>query len=877
MENLNQVTDPNQGTNSKPVPDLAPTQSVNNPPTLAPEKTSQTAVGTANQLTRSTDPSAYSTPWENAATTSTTEPETVTPSPIPSPTSSSNTPEPPPPSSTISKGLFGKGPLFLIVAALGLVLIGGAGFLGVKTFVLDKVTTLDLIPDDALFYLSLSVKNNPQALAAKDLIKKFPNGEKVITSLDKSITQSLSNSNNPFDDFLRLSKNELFLTQISKQEKGATSYPAMQNIVSFTDLLTGAKAQERLDKFTQDDAYAVSKKKYGDQNYLDLHLKEAETSAQPSTNFNCGIYSPSRTPCPEKAKPPTIFAQAINKFIIAGPKEDDIKKISDLAKLKASFGLSNKNKLKSIKDDPDHQAVAKFFPSQSFLKYYSNTPTTPYNSFLPAEGLSQSYLGIGATDLTITTDENSKTADHVVSGISVVAEKDGFKIDSLQLDTTKTKNENLKDPFLISESLANQIPATLNGISPAFYAETRNLKQIVNDQIDKIKDLAENSESRNQRKAFEQALKDWEEYKKTIKDSTNLDFDDDILSWLEGQNAMLFNAGSAKTAPEFIILATTKDQSKAENSLSKLAIRDYAAQSRDYARQSDLRSLASALGVYFIKHSKYPSSLSALTSETTTYLRTIPKDPSTKANYSYTTTGSTYTLKANLEDGRIYSILNGASSFSGEISKSAGRITPKVSDYSGVKIYTLQLYFYGELKLNLYFAVTKKKVILDFSVTDKSIKELIDFETKGGKTLLESDSWKDQFSQVKEKIGGFAFIEPIQFWGLVDYIKSFDSSYTSYLNSSTETAYKGYLKTLKSIRTLVTKQDSVYSISTFAKIVELPGPEKKEAEEAIDKLLDKDEINNYNSVLGVSTTTDYTDTDLVKEKTLNWLRGKFIP
>ncbi|HSX08902.1 MAG TPA: prepilin-type N-terminal cleavage/methylation domain-containing protein [Candidatus Saccharimonadales bacterium] len=79
------------------------------------------------------------------------------------------------------------------------------------------------------------------------------------------------------------------------------------------------------------------------------------------------------------------------------------------------------------------------------------------------------------------------------------------------------------------------------------------------------------------------------------------------------------------------------------------------ARARDAQRKSDLRQLQSALELYRADVGTYPAAPlaacgTALTSGGTTYIQKIPCDPSTKASYIYTTTGTTYTLTACLEN-----------------------------------------------------------------------------------------------------------------------------------------------------------------------------------------------------------------------------------
>ena len=80
--------------------------------------------------------------------------------------------------------------------------------------------------------------------------------------------------------------------------------------------------------------------------------------------------------------------------------------------------------------------------------------------------------------------------------------------------------------------------------------------------------------------------------------------------------------------------------------------------SRDAQRKSDVRQIQSALELYRSDNGIYPLSAAlsscggALSLSGVTYMSKVPCDPSTGTAYTYTSaTGSTYTLRACLENG----------------------------------------------------------------------------------------------------------------------------------------------------------------------------------------------------------------------------------
>jgi general secretion pathway protein G len=74
---------------------------------------------------------------------------------------------------------------------------------------------------------------------------------------------------------------------------------------------------------------------------------------------------------------------------------------------------------------------------------------------------------------------------------------------------------------------------------------------------------------------------------------------------------------------------------------------------RDATRKSDLRVIKASLENYYNEKGSYPAKLSDLTAGSTPYIKDLPKDPLTKNEYVYITTGnppSTFVLQAKLEN-----------------------------------------------------------------------------------------------------------------------------------------------------------------------------------------------------------------------------------
>ena len=77
---------------------------------------------------------------------------------------------------------------------------------------------------------------------------------------------------------------------------------------------------------------------------------------------------------------------------------------------------------------------------------------------------------------------------------------------------------------------------------------------------------------------------------------------------------------------------------------------------RDNRRMADLEKIRVALELYRQNvGTSYPAGLSSLVSG---YIQVLPTDPKTKANYSYTHSGYTYTITATLEETGDYTVTN---------------------------------------------------------------------------------------------------------------------------------------------------------------------------------------------------------------------------
>ncbi len=747
--------------------------------------------------------------------------------------------------------------LFIIVATI--FVLGLGGFL-VNEFVLNRISSLKLVSNDAQFYLSLSVKQNPQAKKAKTLIGKFPGGERILKEFDKYYAQYIGGADDPLSNISFYANSELLLSRISRAEN---KFDTTNRLFTIVDTESSKKANEGIGDFEDDKAqYQTTTNTYKGSKILSIKQKSEVELYNKNLGRKSYLEDSLSTP-----KPKSLFVTNIDKFIVASDKESDVQKAVALSQTRKFLGFGKGDDPKSVLDSNDHKDLSAFFQKETFLKFFQRDPITPYNLATP-------YYYSSVSTYPDSPESEARTFQKLSRAVDVSIAEDGAKINSYTLDLPDTDVKT--NSFKLSDSLASKLPKKFSGVAPTFYSETKNIKQQYQSQME-LAEKMKDSKNRTQREAFADYLKNLDKMKDSYKKTYGIDYEDDVINWLDGNTALIVNAGNAKKPPEFIVVAETKEQKKIEASFKKLKIPNYAQEANDATRKSDLREIASALANYYFTFQLYPSSLNELTttknprsfSKTNSYfLKTLPKDPTTGANYSYTPifNKTDYILSSQLEDGQTYT-LSSDNYYTGEYTgkKKENKISPESTDYKGTKIYSMNLYNYNDSKFYFYFAVAKDKTILSFSDSDKSVKEIIDF--KGGDSLTKNAAWKKQFSKI-DSVSDVSFIEPINLWGFVEYLQNVYPEYkdTASSYSGTQKTYfedmekvvKGYLQTVPSIGSVTSRKGKVLTISGFVNVVELPKKDKQNVEDALDRLMNLDESREssdttYKSVLGVNT------------------------
>ncbi len=792
----------------------------------------------------------------------------------PSPSTNNNVQQPPPkqPDSKppkISKpvGLFLHVPTkFKLLAAgvLSLAIIGIALVLGITHFI--GPNTLHFIPDSAEFYLGISVRNHPQVQKLKKLTEKFPGGAKIVEEPNQFRSEIFGAPKDPFEDIVRLAEKEIFLAKISddsvSDNNGTGAAPpgtttgggGLEKLINVVEMGSPKLADEKLNNFKEDKSiYTTTAQSFEDNEILNIKLNQKGSDSQ---QFDLGAMPYSVT-LPYSQ---SVYASTVDKFILSAEKLSDLKKSLSLSKTANPLNFSAKNNMKNILSDKDHKEIARFFPKEYLVKFYQQKPLEPFANLLPISSISQTFM-FGYDTLQRV---EGKNYIEVNRGLVITAHDDGIRMNSYQLDW-HTPKEDLKNSYKIKDSLASRLPEKYSGLSPAIFAETNNYKDLMIDQEQILKDVSEKSDNRNQRKEFKDAVKDFDEFKSTLRSTFGVDPDKDIFSWMDNKVATIFNAGAKNKAPELLVVAEIKDKDAVENSLKKITLPNYVEETNATAKkrvqESNIRQIATGLEAYHAKNLKYPNSLAELKP---VYLISIPKDTVTGMGYKYSVSSNRITarVEGKSPDGRVvfYSSQTGTVDYEGaEKSSSIKPLTPTKSTYKGFNLYSIKIFDQSGVKYSMFFTVTDKLAVVSFGDTNQSIKDIIDFEKKPGKTLSSCEAWKDQFDSVTEDVGGLIYIEPVQFFGTWEYFRSSYSEYSSYIEnlSDTELVLKGYLATIPSIGTTITKEKPVYATKTFMRIKELPESEKKQAEDAFFRL--RDENKKRSSPILGSVSVNFTN------------------
>src|SRR3989338_4367235 len=465
--------------------------------------------------------------------------------------------------------------MFILIFLIG-GLIGG----GVFYYLNSKITTYTLIPDDTQFYLGLSVKKHPQVQKLLELSKKLPGGEKMVKYIDDYRQEIFGTRKDPFKEILNLADQEVFLAKISpdEQEQGRFAVNTLEKLVNIVEFKDSKEAKSKFSKVQNEENVITTTEAYSSAKIAKFELK-TQGKDERTQQFDTGAL-PYQVTLPLSK---SVFATDINKFIVAAEKENDVKKIIDLAT------DAKKKKLKSIETDDEHNEVASHFPKEYLLKFYQRRVLDPFSNITPGTTLPQTFLFGQSYD----TRERSSKGTNVYAtkrGLTVVAQGNGVDFTSYQLTDKSRFEEGLKHGFTFENSLASKIPSNLNSNNVLFYGEMRNLKGAIQDQTDQLEDVAKNSSDEQKRKSFERSLEDIKKTKKKISEFFNVDVDEDLLSWMDQNAAVLVTAGTAGTPPEILFLFEVKDPNSVESKLAKFKMVDFFKQRESQGKSAQVKN-----------------------------------------------------------------------------------------------------------------------------------------------------------------------------------------------------------------------------------------------------------------------------------------------
>jgi len=761
---------------------------------------------------------------------------------------------------------FSKKILLVIIFLIIVIVAGSVG--GFLFFINRTVTNYTLIPEDTQFYLGLSVKNHPQVQQLLELSKKFPGGEKMVEYIDKNRVEILGTRKDPFKTILDLVESEIFLAKISDDELDPTPSPipgglgeippqprrgtnALEQLVNIVEFKSNSEAKEKFGSIELDSNITTTKEAYGSAELAYFELKTQDENETTET-FKTGAL-PYQVTLPLSK---SIYASQLSNFIVAADKESDVKKVIDL------ITNSKDEKLKSIKDDEDHNEIVSHFPDQYLLKFYQKQVLDPFSNLIPTSAL-PTFFGIG--DTTYDTRKRETEGDNVITvkrGLTIVAEDNGVGFSSYQLTNKSRIEQGLKHGFTISGSLASKLPSKFNGKEPLIYFEVKNIRGVIQDQLDQLDDTANKSSDKNQKELFERAKEGIEEMKKQFEEFFNLDVDDDLLSWMTGQSAFVFAPGRNGESPEALAVFEVDDTKLVEEKLAKFKMIDYIKQQQIQSLSSQLKndigSLATELQAYYTTPGQgvYPANLEEMVN--IGGLKQLPTNPF-GGEYGYVTCldrteAAVYGLAGDTGTYWVWSSEQNRAGDSGSDTppvncnvvvtytygneKPFSRLDPEITQYKNSNIYFYPIINFGEEVYGFRFTFVGNLVIFSVGTSENVLRELIDQNGSTQNPLSADSKWQEQFANAPQIIGSNFYIVPKNIMGLFEYYVTKFPNYSEYIENDWVTVAQGYLKALKTVGTTTTQANQTFITNTFINVQELSADENKKVEEALQRILD---------------------------------------
>lgn len=753
------------------------------------------------------------------------------------PPQSNSVPPNTPPQSPGKNFLTLKKILIIVFVLITIAALTGAGL---YFYLQKRVTNLTFIPDDTQFYLGLSVKNHPQVQQLLALSKKLPGGERMVKYIDRNRSEIFGTRKDPFKEILDLADTEIFLAKISpdEPESGEFALNTLEKLVNIVEFKNPKIARNSFANLENNPDISTIKEAYGSAKIAHFNLKDQKPKDTTRT-FDTG-------PLPYQVTLPlskSIYATIVDKFIVAAEKESDVKKIIDLAT------NAKEKKMKNIISDKEHNEIVSHFPREYLLKFYQKQVLDPFTNLIPATSLPQTFLLGQSYDTT----ERDVVGDNVFTtkrGLTIVAKENGLNFTSYQVTKKSQISQGLQHGFTLQNSLANKLPSVFNSNQPLLYAESRNLKESIQDQIEQLEDVTKNSSDPDQKRTFENSLEGIKDLKKKVGETFGIDTDSDLLSWMTENAAVVVAPGFGGKPPEVLFIFGIKDPQFVEGKLSKIKMRNFLEEQkqtkilqRDYQRRSHLNSIQYSLASYFQDNGRYPADLQGLVPD---YLYNLDyyHDPLTKQNYSYKALGDrkSYQLTANLELADPITINDQSPKLDysyDQAPTNIPKVSPTTDTHQNVNLYSIPVYDYKDTQFAFRYATTQNLAIFSLSASDQSLKEIIDLQNASGSSLAQTLSWQEQFANAPKIVGGIIYIIPENVMGIVEYFLSKEEFYKEYVQEDWIIILRGYLKALKSIGTTTTQEGKTLIVNTFVNISEIDTSEAKKVEEALNRVFDE--------------------------------------
>ena len=768
--------------------------------------------------------------------------------------------------------------LMLIAAGIvGGTLVAGAAFYVLQLSGAPK-GVLSFVPATADYYLGIRIGDeDPQVAQGRELMERFPGGAKWADVFDNAI-ELFGQPLDPFQEVLTLAEDEIFLAKVrqpdEEDQRRFRGRGLIDELINIVRLGTTSDVELAMKDILGRNGRTVEEKSSFGSSYWHVVLDELDEESTTVT----------LDPLPHQVTIPYSLETYLfghDRFLISGDAEEDIWEVAKLLE----EGEADSRVL-DITTQASHQEVTSHFPTDPLLRFYQQQEVVPQFGIFPWEIFTgfivdsalpiprASALAAGLLDTVTPIARGQESSTSVGRGVTLDMRDEGavMTIYSEILDTRQFTNT-----FSVSDSNAMQIPMDLNGSLPMLHIETANLWDKVRGFRAVLEDGAKQSENEETREVYADALEDFEDAIKEISELWGVDFERDILSWMDGNASVTLGARFGGLAPTYVFTFGTSDAAAAKAGIEKILIEDSSAGRRDRSTTREMNTLGRAILDFFDENGRDPLDLDELKvamvnermvryesrdyydEEDLVRLRegqegsvegTLTDNEGERYGYRAIEGGAGFVLETTLDDGRTYSwsyvpgeeLLRGV--YTGDADPEFGKIRPETVSILGADAaYRLRFTTSSDNFpfSTVYIAVTDSAVYIS-----ESVGTLEAILAGSDEVFGRSEGFSAQFSGAPNDLAGLYFIEPYGFWGIGEYIVTlFGEDLEEFYKEIEEdqeaqdmlVAAQAYLKTLKDIGGYFVLEGRTVIVPTLFRIVELPEVEKNRAEVAVDRLL----------------------------------------